>query len=230
MEPGSELDPVRKLIQERADASGQDLKSLSVAIGRNQAYLQQFLKRRVPAKLKEDERRKLAALLDVPETELGAPVGSWSPAVETEPPPQQNARIGAPLQPLPTVPVYGQAAGGPDGQFVLNGNKVADILAPSSLAGVRGAYAVYVIGDSMVPRYESGETVFVNPRLPVRKGDYVVAQIAGDDGAAPEAFVKRFVSRDDKTLRLEQLNPPKPLKFHTQRVVSVHRIIMGGDG
>ena len=41
----------------------------------------------------------------------------------------------------------------------LNGNQASEVLAPSTLAGVPGAYAVYVVGDSMEPRYFEGETV-----------------------------------------------------------------------
>jgi phage repressor protein C with HTH and peptisase S24 domain len=82
----------------------------------------------------------------------------------------------------------------------------------------------------MEPRYFAGEAVFVNPRLPVRRGDFVVAQIAVDDGEPPHAYVKRFVARDARTLRLEQFNPKKTLAFPVARVISVHRIIMGGDG
>lgn len=146
------------------------------------------------------------------------------------PPPPDNARLGDRMALDSTIPVYGQAVGGRDGMFVLNGNKISDILAPPSLRGIRDAYAVYVVGESMVPRYYPGEAVFVNPRLPVRQGGFVVAQIAAAEGEPPHAYVKRFLSRDGKILRLEQLNPEKELRFPVNRVVSVHRIIMGGDG
>jgi phage repressor protein C with HTH and peptisase S24 domain len=95
---------------------------------------------------------------------------------------------------------------------------------------VRDAYAVYVVGDSMEPRYFAGETVFVNPRLPIGKGAFVVAQISGGDEAEPHhAFIKRFVSQDSRRLRLEQYNPKKVIEFPTSKVVSVHRIIMSGE-
>jgi phage repressor protein C with HTH and peptisase S24 domain len=145
------------------------------------------------------------------------------------PAPPRNAELGGPAQ-LHAIPAYGQAVGGRDGEFILNGNRIADVLAPPSLQGVPDAYAVYVVGDSMEPRYFAGETVFVNPRLPVRRGDFVVAQIAAEEGEPPHAYIKRFVARDARHLRLEQFNPKKALEFPVGRVVSVHRIIMGGDG
>jgi phage repressor protein C with HTH and peptisase S24 domain len=146
------------------------------------------------------------------------------------PAPPRNAEVRGPAQFRSLIPAYGQAVGGKDGEFILNGNRIVDILAPPSLQGVPDAYAVYVVGDSMEPRYFAGEAVFVNPRLPVRRGDFVVAQIAAEEGEAPHAYVKRFTARDARHLKLEQFNPKKALEFPVGRVISVHRIIMGGDG
>jgi phage repressor protein C with HTH and peptisase S24 domain len=70
----------------------------------------------------------------------------------------------------------------------------------------------------------------VNPRLPVRVGDFVVAQIAALEGEPPLAYVKRYVGQNDKSTRLEQLNPPKKLGFAADRIVSIHRIVMSGEG
>src|SRR5262249_53669401 len=122
-------------------------------------------------------------------------------AAAPEPPPR-NAELGGPARFGHRIPAYGQAVGGRDGEFILNGNRIVDVLAPPSLQGVPDAYAVYVVGDSMEPRYFAGEAVFVNPRLPVRRGDFVVAQIAVEDGEPPHAYIKRFVARDSRTLPL----------------------------
>lgn len=127
------------------------------------------------------------------------------------------------------IPVYGQAIGGLDGRFVLNGNEMFDVIAPASLSGVPNAYAVMVVGDSMEPRYHSGEVAYVHPGLPVRRGDYVVAQIVEDEHEPPSAFVKQFVSLTENGLTLEQLNPKRAIKFTRPIVKSVHRIILAGD-
>jgi phage repressor protein C with HTH and peptisase S24 domain len=155
------------------------------------------------------------------------PGGARAPPLAAPP---RNAELGGPARFGARIPAYGQAVGGRDGEFILNGNRIVDVLAPPSLQGVPDAYAVYVVGDSMEPRYFAGEAVFVNPRLPVRRGDFVVAQVAVEDGEPPHAYIKRFVARDSRRLRLEQFNPRKALEFPVNRVISVHRIIMGGDG
>lgn len=127
------------------------------------------------------------------------------------------------------IPLYGHAVGGLDGEFILNGNKLDDILAPPGLSPARGAYAVTCAGDSMEPRYFDGETVFVDPTKRVRRGDFVVAQIANpNDGMPPLAYIKRFVRHNDNELILEQFNPVKQLTFPHNDVVSVHFIVLGG--
>lgn len=63
-------DPVRNLIAERLEALDLDMKEVSVAIGHNHAYLQQFLRRGVPRELKESTRLKLAKILGVKEEAL----------------------------------------------------------------------------------------------------------------------------------------------------------------
>lgn len=218
------MDEVRKLVEEFARRPGQSLKKLSEAIGQNETYLQQFLKRGSPRRLPEVQRAKLALIMGVDETLLGKPLVSAPPRT------QQNARVVGPVALGGVIPVYGQAMGGREGQFILNGNRMADILAPPSLAGVRDAYAVMVTGESMEPRYHPGETVYVNPRLPIRRGDYVVAQIIGADHDQPEAYVKQFIGQDAHVLRLGQLNPRKTLEFPRRKAVSIHKIIMGGEG
>jgi hypothetical protein len=67
----TKLDPVRKLFLDRLHAtSGASLKSWSNAIGKNDAYLHQFLNRGTPVELPEKVRQKLAALMGVHEDSL----------------------------------------------------------------------------------------------------------------------------------------------------------------
>ena len=52
---------------------GEDFASLSRMLGRNEAYIQQFIRRGVPKKLREDDRRKLARYFSVSEAIFGGP-------------------------------------------------------------------------------------------------------------------------------------------------------------
>ncbi len=63
-----------RLVLERLCAErGEDFAGLSRMLGRNPAYIQQFVRRGVPKRLKEEERRKLARYFAVPEALLGGP-------------------------------------------------------------------------------------------------------------------------------------------------------------
>lgn len=69
MDENSPRDVLAKLIAERGDNFG----ALSRLLGRNAAYIQQYIKRGSPRKLDEEDRRTLARYFGVDEALLGAP-------------------------------------------------------------------------------------------------------------------------------------------------------------
>lgn len=118
------------------------------------------------------------------------------------------------------LPVYGSIKGGFEGEVVDVQHPVDWTFRPPALVGVDGAFALYVIGDSMEPRYEHGEMVLVHPGRPVRRGNYVAVEFRNQS-----ATVKRFLRLNDHFLELEQLNPPKTLRFPRSDIARVLRII-----
>jgi phage repressor protein C with HTH and peptisase S24 domain len=140
-----------------------------------------------------------------------------------------SAPIPRPSSPVRLIPIYGQAIGGKNGRFLMNGQKIADVFAPPHLEHVPDAYGVYVRGDSMEPRYFEGEGLWINPHLPVRQNDFVVVQIKDPEGGPPLGYVKRFVSRNETVLKLHQFNPPDgeehEMRFPSGDVVAVHKIV-----
>jgi len=66
------IDP-RAELERLCGERGEDFAGLSRMLGRNPAYIQQFVRRGVPRRLKEEERRKLARYFSVPESLLGGP-------------------------------------------------------------------------------------------------------------------------------------------------------------
>lgn len=70
----------RDTIVRVAAERGESLSALSRKIGRNVAYLQQYIERGTPKRLPEEERRMLAIALEIDERRLGAR-DPWSPAV-----------------------------------------------------------------------------------------------------------------------------------------------------
>ncbi|RVO41326.1 helix-turn-helix domain-containing protein [Sinorhizobium meliloti] len=150
-------------------------------------------------------------------------------------PTEPNATIGeqANMEPRKKklLPVLGEAVGGEDGEYIFNGSVLDYVDCPPSLENVPNAYAVYIDGESMVPRFRPGETVWVHPTKPARRGDDVVVQVhrdREDEGAPPRGFVKEFVGWTANKLVLQQYNPNKKIDFTREQVVSVHPIVLAG--
>ena len=72
------LDP-RSCLERLCAERGEDFAGLSRMLGRNPAYIQQFVRRGVPKRLKEEERRKLARYFAVSESLLGGPPDDPAP-------------------------------------------------------------------------------------------------------------------------------------------------------
>src|SRR5687768_1942315 len=132
------------LIRER----GEDYASLSRLLGRNPAYVQQFIKRGVPKKLDEEDRAKLARYFGVSEALLG------------------GREAGEPDD-LIAVPVLDvQASAGP-GAFADSERALARMrFDPSWLRGLkldpRQLSVIQVTGDSMAPTLLDGDDILVD--------------------------------------------------------------------
>ena len=63
----------RQVIERLCAERREDFASLSRMLGKNPAYIQQFVRRGVPRRLKEAERSKLARYFAIPESMLGGP-------------------------------------------------------------------------------------------------------------------------------------------------------------
>jgi DNA-binding XRE family transcriptional regulator len=124
------------------------------------------------------------------------------------------------------VPVYGRAKGGEDGLYQFNGEVLGWEMRPPILAGVKEAYAIYVDGESMFPRYKPGETVWINPNIPPSRGADVIVQLhPSDEDDPPHGFIKEFVGWSPNHLRLHQWNPVGEITYPRDRVKSVHPIV-----
>jgi phage repressor protein C with HTH and peptisase S24 domain len=214
---------VRELIRSKIDEQGLSMSDLSKhVLGRNHAYLQQFLERGVPAKLPEDMRALLAPALGVEESDL-----------RDHPLAVPKTLAGAPrFTPSPThdrLRVLGMAECGADGWSLWNGDVIDMVEMPANLRGVPGAYAVYVVGASMEPRYHPGELVHIHPGKPLTVGAYVLVQRRAKDGDTPRAVIKRLVKRTATKIVLEQFNPQKTFDIRADDIVSIHRVVGSGE-
>lgn len=218
----------RELIRQKLDELGLSMKEASEGIGKNHAYLQQYLERGVPGQLPEEPRERLATLLGLKPQQLKDPPGTQ--------PDRHEARVRGPIRrlsaanPLDRIPVLGIAESGESGWSLWNGEVVDTVGTPPSLSGAPNGYATYVVGTSMEPRYYPGEMIFVHPGKPVTIGAYVVVQVVPRaEGEPPRALIKRLVKRTASKITLAQFNPEKIFDVALKDVVSIHRIVGSGE-
>lgn len=156
-----------RLVLERLCAeNGEDFASLSRMLGRNAAYIQQFVRRGVPKRLKEEERRKLARYFSVSETMLGGPPGSDSVPEGLVSVKRHPVSVSAGPGALVTRE-SGKACFAFDERWL----KALTATQPSKLSIVR------VEGDSMAPTLNPGDEILVDPGVPgerLRDGIYVL--------------------------------------------------------
>jgi phage repressor protein C with HTH and peptisase S24 domain len=144
--------PDPRLILERLCAErGEDFAGLSRMLGRNPAYIQQFVRRGVPKRLKEEERRKLARYFSISESLLGGP---------TEEPAAANGLLSIKRHPVAVSAGPGafvaEEFGKPYFAFDERWLKALTPTSPANLSIVR------VEGDSMAPTLNAGDDILVD--------------------------------------------------------------------
>lgn len=119
------------------------------------------------------------------------------------------------------LPILGQGRAGDDSYVFENGASVrAYTMRPMELFNVRDAYAVYIHGDSMSPRFRHGELAYVDPARPPSPGDDVVIQMHDGQG-----FIKELVRRTARAVICRQHNPETTLEYRASDVRSIHLIV-----
>ena len=121
------------------------------------------------------------------------------------------------------IPIRSAARGGGDQEMFLEDGPIGHTPRPASLVGVRLAYAIYMVGDSMEPRYEPGWLLHVNPFKPPTRGRDVVVYKQNN-----AVLIKQFVSWEGDTLVLRQLNPQETLRIPRDQVRECH-LVVGAD-
>ena len=169
---------------------GVSLSALSRMLGRNPAYLQQYIRRGSPRSLAEEDRRRLAEFFGVAETMLGGV------AVEAEP-----------RYRLPRLDLAASAGPGAyvDSEVAL-GTETFDPRLARRLRLAPGAGAILrVRGTSMEPTLFDGDYIVIDTqdRRPERTPAIFVIRIG-------ETLMVKRVSREDGSLVVRSDHPDAP--------------------
>jgi phage repressor protein C with HTH and peptisase S24 domain len=121
------------------------------------------------------------------------------------------------------LPVYGAAEGG-GGVMILDNDPIEYVERPVELADVKGAYAVYVVNDSMFPAYEPGDKVHVHPGKPIAPGKDVLFMREEKDGTR-HALIKRLVRVSEKSWKVRQFNPDSTFELSRKIWQRAYRIV-----
>ena len=198
---------VRSTLAGLAAEAGTSLAWLSRALGRNDAYLQQFVKRGTPRRLDEEDRRWLAAYFNVDERALGGTAASDAAMVAVR-------RIDA------------DAHAGAGGLVEDDRNGGEERIDPRVVArlGVSPAALTMITahGDSMEPLIHDGDALFVDMadrRLSSRPGIFVIR--------LDDALLVKRVARIGLEVQVSSDNPAAPLiaPVRADRVAVIGRVV-----
>ena len=186
---------LEKLIRE----NGHDFAALSKMLGKNPAYIQQYIRRGSPKKLDENDRQRLAEFYAVDERLLGAPEGRALPA-------KRRYHSDGLLR------IRQLQVGASAGPGSLADDEFAESMgfAPKWLrrlgADPANLSLIVVDGDSMAPTLGDGDDIMVDHAAatrPLRDGIYVLRM---DD----VLLVKRVAMGPSGKLTIRSDNPQYP--------------------
>ena len=220
------LDRPRRQLRDALASAGLSLKQASRAIGRNDAYLQQFLFRGSPRRLPEEARHALAAMLGIDQQILAylpqSPPMSSGPSPDPSFVPSSRRSAASPANqiPVPLFDVRAAAGGGaiPPGEESVDGMQPPNIGFPPELlrritsAPAASLQMISVSGDSMTPTLADGDLVMIDTarKLPSPPGIFIL-----DDGVGLVA--KRVDTVPNTTPPILRLSSDNPAYANYQR-------------
>lgn len=206
----------RGRLQEAARDRGSSLAELSRLLGRNPAYLQQYVARGSPRHLDEPDVRKIAEFL-----------GISARQIETRPTPGGSALLdGGAIEyrAIPRLPLDASAGPGAVGSQEIPYDAHHFSRRWLREMGLEGAdlSAIRVEGDSMEPDLRSGDEIFVDRNKRAGEGIFVVR--IGD-----ALHVKQVRASAPGTIVLVSSNPAyAPLELPREEVEVIGRVVWKG--
>jgi len=160
------MDDARRALDELIQKRGCNYSEISRLLGRNAAYIQQFIRRGSPKQLDEQDRAVLARFFGVDERVLGAPARRAGPVVE-----------------LALVPILDVEASAGHGALAEMESKSAQFgfdekwLGHLTSSKASNLSIIGVLGDSMEPTLHDGDEVMIDladGQARLRDGIYVL--------------------------------------------------------
>lgn len=122
-----------------------------------------------------------------------------------------------------TIPILGLANGSPEALILNFDEPIGEILRHPNQVGMKGSFALYARGESMSPRYMSGDPVYVIANKPPSKDQDCIIELTNG-----ESYLKRFTKQTNKELICYQYNPPREWKRLSTEIKAIHAVVGRG--
>ena len=208
-----ELDPVRLKVLQLLKEHGSDLRKVSLAMGRNAAYVHQYVYRGSPKVLSEDDRIALAEHLSIDEDELRHQA---RPRPQTRPT-RRARRVapdtgGGPLEGFSKIAEIDVRASAGPGALLEGFEETKDVwYFPDAV--IRHEFRtragdlriITIDGDLMEPVLSSGDRIMIDTsqRIPVPPGIFVI----WDGMGIVAKRIEHILSSEPAQLRIMSVNP-----------------------
>lgn len=117
------------------------------------------------------------------------------------------------------MPLHSSVQAGAEGAEIL-----PDIIdwtpTPHKLVHVDGAFGIVVVGDSMQPKYDDGNIVYVHPHKALKRGKPCVIELSNGMG-----LVKIYEGKNDDGWQFSQYNPKMSINKTIAEVTRVMRVV-----
>ena len=128
---------------------------------------------------------------------------------------------GSSEPPLGRIPLYGSQSMRRCVDMV---RAIDHIARPPCVMKDSNAYAVYMTCDTMEPRFNMGDILYVDPDSPVKKQSDVFVLFQSDTDPLLKGVVGKFESTDNQTVILMLLNGSESLRLDKTKVTGIHAI------
>jgi len=224
-------DQIQSRVDEIMRARGLNQADLARASGIQPPTLSKIVKgkRGVTPAMSAPLARALQVSVGALHEDIGAPIPPqvFSPGSDVQPVATRQPMEAARLPLSAQVPVMGTVSCGSDGQFEVNltDGPLEYVDVPAKLVGVPDIFALFVAGDSMAGVWAPGDTVYVSRKRPVTPGSYAVVLVEMGLGEQPAAYLKEYVSGDNRQIILRQYNPQTEKVIERARVKEMWRAL-----
>lgn len=221
----SEVSEVARRLKELREQAGLTMRAVSDALGwsltRYQHYEDRYKRKYLPfelARALEDmfvrQGVQGGAVLQL----AGIDAGQNASARTTPSAPPRPVNLNA-ANAQRDLPVNSAFREGWDGFWFVTDEAKEFVERPANLRGVANAFALYVDGEAMQPRYFAGELLYVNPNRPITPNCFIAVEF--NDG---RGLVRQFVRRTHDAIFVRKLHPDQEAKLPAAEVKRIYRV------